>query len=149
MHDEDLEGDIERCWGALRAVCVANGSSKVPLMDVVRQLEEMDPDAAASLGGRTEANVAAFIAGLFLVHRRVADVVQDVVPSGPIHVVDLWPQIDTYAAVRSHLERLEAEESGQAPKGLIQRAGEAAAMEEASAAVLAEKEDDTDSWLVE
>ncbi|MEC7280394.1 MAG: hypothetical protein VXV98_10230, partial [Candidatus Thermoplasmatota archaeon] len=21
MHDEDLEGDIERCWGALRAVC--------------------------------------------------------------------------------------------------------------------------------
>ncbi|MEC8780840.1 MAG: hypothetical protein VXX54_06430 [Candidatus Thermoplasmatota archaeon] len=149
MHDEDLEGDIERCWGALRAVCVANGSSKVPLMDVVRQLEEMDPDAAASLGGRTEANVAAFIAGLFLVHRRVADVVQDVVPSGPIHVVDLWPQIDTYAAVRVHLERLEAEESGQAPKGLIQRAGEAAAMEEASAAVLAEKEDDTDSWLVE
>ena len=55
------------------------------------------------------------------------------VPSGPIHVVDLGFQIDTYAAVRAHLERLEAEESGQAPKGLIQR-GEAAALEEASAA---------------
>ena len=148
MHDEDLEGDIERCWDALRAVCVANGSRRFRSW-TSSQLEEMDPDAAASLGGRTEANVAAFIAGLFLVHRRVADVVQDVVPSGPIHVVDLWPQIDTYAAVRAHLERLEAEESGQAPKGLIQRAGEAAALEEASAAVLAEKEDDTDSWLVE
>jgi hypothetical protein len=109
----------------------------------------MDPDAAASLGGRTEANVAAFIAGLFLVHRRVADVVQDVVPSGPIHLVDLWPKMGTYAEVRTHLERLEAEEDGRAPKGLIQRAGEAAALEEASAAVLAEQEDDTDSWLIE
>ena len=75
--------------------------------------------------------------------------VQDVVPSGPIHVVDLWPEIGTYQEVRAHLERVEAEENGRATKGLIQRAGEAAALEEASAAVLAEQEDTTDSWLVE
>ena len=37
MHDEDLEGDIERCWNALRAVVVANGVAKVPLLDVVRR----------------------------------------------------------------------------------------------------------------
>ena len=149
MHDEDLEGDIERCWDALRQVCEANGAAKVPLLDVVRRLEELDPDAAASLGGRTEANVAAFIAGLFLVHRRLVDVVQDEVPTGPIYLVDLWPKMDTYLAVRSHLERLEAEEDGRAPRGLIQRAEEASALEEASAAVLNEVEADTDSWLVE
>ena len=149
MHDEDLEGDIERCWNALRQVCKANGSAKVPLLDVVRRLEEIDPEAAASLGGRTEANVAAFIAGLFLVHRRLADVVQDQVPSGPIHLVDLWPKMDAYHDVRAHLERLEAEEDGRVPSGLLQRAGEAAALEEASAAVLAESEEDTESWLVE
>jgi len=149
MHDEDLEGDIERCWDALRQVCEANGAAKVPLLDVVRRLEELDPDAAASLGGRTEANVAAFIAGLFLVHRRLVDVVQDEVPAGPIYLVDLWPKMDTYLAVRSHLERLEAEEDGRAPRGLIQRAEEASALEEASAAVLNEVEADTDSWLVE
>ena len=149
MHDEDLEGDIERCWNALRQVCKANGTAKVPLLDVVRRLEEIDPEAAASLGGRTEANVAAFIAGLFLVHRRLVDVVQDQVPSGPIHLVDLWPKMDAYHDVRAHLERLEAEEDGRVPTGLLQRAGEAAALEEASAAVLAESEDGTDSWLVE
>ena len=149
MHDEDLEGDIERCWTALRQVCKANGTAKVPLLDVVRRLEEIDPEAAASLGGRTEANVAAFIAGLFLVHRRLVDVVQDQVPSGPIHLVDLWPKMDAYHDVRAHLERLEAEEDGRVPTGLLQRAGEAAALEEASAAVLAESEDGTDSWLVE
>ena len=149
MHDEDLEGDIERCWNALRQVCKASGSAKVPLLDVVRRLEEIDPEAAASLGGRTEANVAAFIAGLFLVHRRLADVVQDQVPSGPIHLVDLWPKMDAYHDVRAHLERLEAEEDGRVPSGLLQRAGEAAALEEASAAVLAESEEDTESWLVE
>ena len=149
MHDEDLEGDIERCWNALRQVCKANGAAKVPLLDVVRRLEEIDPEAAASLGGRTEANVAAFIAGLFLVHRRLVDVVQDQVPSGPIHLVDLWPKMDAYHDVRAHLERLEAEEDGRVPTGLLRRAGEAAALEEASAAVLAESEDGTDSWLVE
>ena len=149
MHDEDLEGDIERCWNALRQVCKANGTAKVPLLDVVRRLEEIDPEAAASLGGRTEANVAAFIAGLFLVHRRLVDVVQDQVPSGPIHLVDLWPKMDAYHDVRAHLERLEAEEDGRVPTGLLQRAGKAAALEEASAAVLAESEDGTDSWLVE
>ncbi|HIH53181.1 MAG TPA: hypothetical protein HA286_02770 [Candidatus Poseidoniaceae archaeon] len=117
----------------------------------MRRLEELDPEAAASLGGRTEANVAAFIAGLFLVHRRLVDVVQDKVPSGPIFLVDLWPNMNTYPEVRAHLERLEAEEDGgSAPKGLIQRAGEAAALEEASASVLAEEEDETtSSWLVE
>jgi chromatin segregation and condensation protein Rec8/ScpA/Scc1 (kleisin family) len=149
MHDEDLEGDIERCWNALRQVCKAKGAAKVPLLEVVRRLEEIDPEAAASLGGRTEANVAAFIAGLFLVHRRLVDVVQDQVPSGPIHLVDLWPKMDAYHDVRAHLERLEAEEDGRVPTGLLQRAGEAAALEEASAAVLAESEDDTESWLVE
>ena len=149
MHDEDLEGDIERCWNALRQVCKTHGAAKVPLLDVVHRLEEIDPEAAASLGGRTEANVAAFIAGLFLVHRRLVDVVQDEVPSGPIHLVDMWPNMDAYHDVRAHLERLEAEEDGRVPTGLLQRAGEAAALEEASAAVLAESEDGTDSWMVE
>ena len=59
-------------------------------------------------------------------------------------------EIGTYQEVRAHLERVEAEETGRATKGLIQRAGEAAALEEASAAVLAEQEDRrTRGWLSE
>ena len=81
------------------------------LMDVVQQLEEMDPDRGQPW--RTTEYVAAFIAGLFLVHRRVADVVQDVV--GPIHVVDLWPTPPSEPILSGSRPKRAC------PQGLIQR----------------------------
>ena len=35
MHNEDLEGDIERCWVALKSTCAEAGSATVPLVDVI------------------------------------------------------------------------------------------------------------------
>ena len=41
MHNEDLEGDIERCWTALKATCEEEGSSTVPLVAVIDKLKPM------------------------------------------------------------------------------------------------------------
>ena len=157
MHDEDLEGDIERCWTALRQTVQAQGTPSVPISRVVERLEAVDPEAAASLGGRSEANVAAFIAGLFLVHRRLVDVVQLEVPEGEVLLEDLWPQFETYAEVRAHIEALEAEEEATMGRPAIAaRAAVAAQAQQVEAEAVAEaaveqesEEDDPASWLVE
>ena len=152
MHDEDLEGDIERCWNALRKALSEHGGHAVPIEFVVHHLEADDPEAAATLGGRSEGNVAAFIASLFLVHRRLVDVVQEHVPEGPVLVRDLWPGMARYAEVRSHIEALEASE--EASRGRPAIVGRAAAAAEAQHvptgdAEATSEEDDPANWLVE
>ena len=64
MHNEDLEGDIERCWSALKATCESAGASVVPLVDVIARLK---PLLVSTFGGaledpESEAFVASFIA---------------------------------------------------------------------------------------
>ncbi len=152
MHDEDLEGDIERCWNALREALKQHGGSEVPIEFVVHHLEFDDPEAAATLGGRSEGNVAAFIASLFLVHRRLVDVVQHDVPEGPVFVRDLWPGMPTYAEVRSHIDALEAsEEASRGRPAIVDRAAAAAEAQQPapSNADAEDEEDDPADWLVE
>ena len=113
MHNEDLEGDIERCWSALKATCAESGSATVPLMSVIAKLKPLlvstfgasldDPDS--------EAFVASFIAGLFLTHRRMASISQEGEAVANIMIEDLWPDLDDFEEVLDAVEIVMAEDA--------------------------------------
>ena len=113
MHNEDLEGDIERCWSALKATCAESGSATVPLMAVIAKLKPLlvstfgasldDPDS--------EAFVASFIAGLFLTHRRMASISQEGEAVANIMIEDLWPDLDDFEEVLDAVEIVMAEDA--------------------------------------
>ncbi|RJU80084.1 MAG: hypothetical protein DWC09_07975 [Candidatus Poseidoniales archaeon] len=106
MHNEDLEGDIKRCWIALRSSCIDSGSSKVPVLVVMQSLKPILEQTFGSVpeGYDDEAKVASFIAGLFLTHRGFASITQDSVPDGVIYLEDMWPQIETFEEVSQLIE---------------------------------------------
>jgi len=93
MHNEDLEGDIERCWRALRQTCLKAGADKVPVTDVMGELKLIleQTYGAVPEGYEDEAKVSSFIAGLFLTHRGIASIYQDTVPDGIIYLEDIRP----------------------------------------------------------
>ena len=106
MHNEDLEGDIKRCWQALRSSCIDSGSSKVPVLVVMESLKPILEQTFGSVpeGYDDEAKVASFIAGLFLTHRGFASITQASVPDGVIYLEDTWPQIETFEEVSQLIE---------------------------------------------
>ncbi|MBL6884274.1 MAG: hypothetical protein ISR21_01100 [Candidatus Poseidoniaceae archaeon] len=106
MHNEDLEGDIKRCWQALRTSCVASDSTKVPVLVVMESLKPILEQTFGSVpeGYDDEAKVASFIAGLFLTHRGFASITQDSVPDGVIYLEDAWPQIETFEEISQWIE---------------------------------------------
>ncbi|MEC7058881.1 MAG: hypothetical protein VXW90_01330 [Candidatus Thermoplasmatota archaeon] len=113
MHNEDLEGDIERCWSALKATCEAAGTSVVPLVDVIARLK---PLLVSTFGGaledpESEAFVASFIAGLFLTHRRMASISQEGEAVKNIMIEDLWPNLTSFGDVLEAVEALMAEDA--------------------------------------
>tara|TARA_B100000767_G_scaffold78735_1_gene75434 strand:+ start:1568 stop:2833 length:1266 start_codon:yes stop_codon:yes gene_type:complete len=113
MHNEDLEGDIQRCWTAMRATCLKAGSNKVPVTEVMVALAEVLESAFGSVpeGYDDEAKVASFIAGLFLTHRGFASITQDHVPGGVICLEDSWPDIPTFEEVKLLVEGRQEDES--------------------------------------
>ena len=68
MHNEDLEGDIYRCWTALRNACQKSGSSKVKVIQVMAELNDilLAENGYIEQGYQEESKVASFIASLFL-----------------------------------------------------------------------------------
>ena len=82
MHNEDLEGDIFRCWTALRRTCQQYDSPKVRVIDVISELGQIleQENGIEDQGYDEEAKVASFIASLFLTHRGFALISQDEVP---------------------------------------------------------------------
>lgn len=113
MHNEDLEGDIERCWNALKSTCEAAGSSMVPLVDVIAKLKPLlvSTFGAALDDPDSEAFVASFIAGLFLTHRRMASISQEGEAVADIMIEDLWPDLTSFADVLEAVEALMAEDA--------------------------------------
>ena len=113
MHNEDLEGDIKRCWHALRTSCLATGQNKVPVLKVMHELKPILEQAFGSVpeGYDDEAKVASFIAGLFLTHRGFASITQDSVPDGEIFLEDSWPHIQTFEEINLLIESQQAEEN--------------------------------------
>ena len=113
MHNEDLEGDIKRCWQALRTSCLAAGQTKVPVLKVMHELKPILEQAFGSVpeGYGDEAKVTSFIAGLFLTHRGFASITQDSVPDGEIFLEDSWPQIETFEEINELIESQQAAEN--------------------------------------
>ena len=113
MHNEDLEGDIQRCWTAMRQTCIAKASNKVPVAEVMVALAKVLEDTFGALpeGYDDEAKVASFIAGLFLTHRGFASITQDEVPDGVICIEDAWPDIETFEEVKALVEDQQDAES--------------------------------------
>lgn len=113
MHNEDLEGDIKRCWQALRTSCLDAGQTKVPVLQVMNELKPILEQAFGSIpeGYDDEAKVASFIAGLFLTHRGFASITQDSVPDGEIFLEDSWPQIETFEEIKELIESQQATEN--------------------------------------
>lgn len=106
MHNEDLEGDIERSWLAMKAACAEADAQTVPLLEVMKHLQ---PLLEARFGHHildveNEAFVSSFIAGLFLTHRRVASITQEGDTLSSVMLNDLWPDVNEFSEVLARVE---------------------------------------------
>ena len=113
MHNEDLEGDIYRCWTALRNACQKAGSSKVKVIQVMDELNDilLAENGYIEQGYQEESKVASFIASLFLTHRGFALISQDEVPYGDIMLEDLWPGVTEFADIKGLIEDKKEDQS--------------------------------------
>ena len=167
MHNEDMEGDIRRCWTAMRKVTKELGETKVPVEDVTNELEKILIETYGEIpeGYDVESKITSFVAGLFLTHRGYAWISQDG-PDDPIMLEDRWPDASTFDEVTVLAEKL-MEEDSESIKGdetesmrhavkLAERAQQALEEEkerlkqEEMAKLAAESEsEDPEDWLVE
>lgn len=101
MHNEDLDGDIERCWTALRQTTQSMDSHNVPLTEVMTALRPILELTFGVIpeGYEKDAKVSSFIAGLFLTHKGIASITQGNGITDLIMIEDLWPQLATFAEV--------------------------------------------------
>ena len=167
MHNEDMEGDIRRCWTAMRKVTKELGEIKVPVEDVTNELKKILLDTYGEIpeGYDVESKITSFVAGLFLTHRGYAWISQEG-PDDPIMLEDRWPNASTFDEVIVLAEKL-MEEDSESIKGdetesmrhavkLAERAQQALEEEkerlkqEEMAKLAAESEsEDPEGWLVE
>ena len=167
MHNEDMEGDIRRCWTAMRIVTQELGETKVPVEQVTTQLEKILLETYGEIpeGYDVESKITSFVAGLFLTHRGYAWISQEG-PDDPIMLEDRWPNASTFDEVTVLADKL-MEEDSESIKGdetesmrhavrLAERAQQALEEEkerlkqEEMAKLAAESEsEDPEDWLVE
>ena len=167
MHNEDMEGDIRRCWTAMRIVTQELGEAKVPVEHVTTQLEKILLETYGEIpeGYDVESKITSFVAGLFLTHRGYAWISQEG-PDDPIMLEDRWPNASTFDEVTVLADKL-MEEDSESIKGdetesmrhavrLAERAQQALEEEkerlkqEEMAKLAAESEsEDPEDWLVE
>ena len=160
MHKEDMEGDIRRCWDAMRLVCKARKEVKVPVSEVTAELENILLESFGEIpeGYGLESKITSFVAGLFLTHRGYAWISQDG-PDDPIMLEDRWPDAESFDDATQLADRLMEDDSDSIKEDetesmrhaarLAERAKEA--LEEERRAKL-EKEansENPEDWLVE
>ena len=167
MHNEDLEGDIERCWDALRQTTLTMDSIQVPLKNVISALIPILESTFGTVpeGYGDDARVSSFIAGLFLTHKGIASITQGNELSDIIMIEDLWPQLSTFeevlaATFEADLEAEEARKNSRTgsvihAERLQQRAEKARLAEEKALQMMKEEQQMEASemheheWLVE
>lgn len=167
MHDEDMEGDIKRCWNAMRKVTTNIGKAMVPVADVTLELEKILLDSFGEIpsGYKIESKITSFVAGLFLTHRGYAWISQEG-PDDPIMLEDRWPNAESFEEASEMAKKL-IEDDYESIKGdetesmrhaarLAQRAQQAAEeelqkqKEEEMARLAAQSESENPAdWLVE
>lgn len=167
MHNEDMEGDIRRCWSAMRKVTESVGQTIVPVSDVTNELEKilLDTFGVIPEGYKVESKITSFVAGLFLTHRGYAWISQEG-PEDPIMLEDRWPNAKSFEEASELAEKLIADdyetmkadetESMRHAAKLAQRAKQAADEEkerlrQEELAKLAEDSESVnpEDWLVE
>lgn len=113
MHNEDLDGDIERCWNALRQTTESKGANNVPLKSVIDALIPILESTFGTIpeGYGDDARVSSFIAGLFLTHKGIASITQGNEMHDAIMIEDLWPDLSSFEDVL--LATLEADQEAQ------------------------------------
>lgn len=167
MHNEDMEGDIKRCWSAMRKVTESAGQTIVPVSDVTNELEKilLETFGVIPEGYKVESKITSFVAGLFLTHRGYAWISQEG-PEDPIMLEDRWPTAKSFEEASELAEKLIADdyetmkddetESMRHAAKLAQRAQQAADEEkerlrQEELAKLAEDSESVnpEDWLVE
>ena len=141
MHNEDMEGDIRRCWTAMRKVCQLKGEIKVPVSDVTRELEKILMDNFGEIpdGYDVESKITSFVAGLFLTHRGYAWISQEE-PDDPIMLEDRWPNATTFEEVTSLADKLMADDSDSIKEDETESMRHAARLAERARAAVEEEE---------
>ena len=160
MHNEDMEGDIRRCWTAMRIVTNLLGEVKVPVADVTSQLEKILLETFGEIpeGYDVESKITSFVAGLFLTHRGYAWISQEG-PDDPIMLEDRWPNATTFEEVTLLADKLMEEDSDSIKKDetesmrhtarLAQRARELKEEEERKRLEAESISENPADWLVE
>ena len=160
MHNEDMEGDIRRCWKAMREVMQSLGEHKVPISNVTNRLSEIliEEFGAIPEGYEVESKITSFVAGLFLTHRGYAWISQEQ-PEDPIMIEDRWPKAKSFDEVTELASKLfdeesialesEETESMRHAQRLAERARIAAEEEEIAKIKEASESENPDDWLVE
>ena len=167
MHNEDMEGDIRRCWTAMRAVTSAREESIVPVSEVTTELEKILLRTFGEIpeGYAVESKITSFVSGLFLTHRGYAWISQEG-PEDPIMLEDRWPNAATFEEATELGEKLIADDYESMKEAETESMRHAARLaERAQAALEAEKErlkeeelakiaaesdsEDPEDWLVE
>ncbi|MGB2478721.1 MAG: hypothetical protein ACPID5_03200 [Candidatus Poseidoniaceae archaeon] len=142
MHNEDMEGDIRRCWTAMRTVTSARGESIVPVSEVTTELEKILLQTFGEIpeGYAVESKITSFVSGLFLTHRGYAWISQEG-PEDPIMLEDRWPNAATFEEATEMGEKLIADDYQSMKEAETESMRHAARLaERAQAALEAEKE---------
>ena len=142
MHNEDMEGDIRRCWTAMRTVTSARGESIVPVSEVTTELEKILLQTFGKIpeGYAVESKITSFVTGLFLTHRGYAWISQEG-PEDPIMLEDRWPNAATFEEATELGEKLIADDYESMKEAETESMRHAARLaERAQAALEAEKE---------
>ena len=160
MHKEDMEGDIRRCWDAMRIVCDARKQIKVPVSEVTTELEKILLESFGEIpeGYSMESEITSFVAGLFLTHRGYAWISQEG-PDDPIMLEDRWPDAESFDDATILADRLMEDDSDSIKEDETESMRHAARLAERAKEALEEERrakleqeansENPDDWLVE
>ena len=160
MHNEDMEGDIRRCWTAMRRVTKSLGESKVPVAEVTSELERILLDTFGEVpeGYDVESKITSFVAGLFLTHRGYAWISQEG-PEDPTMLEDRWPNATTFEEVTVLADKLMEDDSDSIKEDETESMRHTARLAERARAAIEEEErkkleaesvsENPEDWLVE
>ena len=103
LHVEDLEGDLERTWYALRNRAISEDKS-VGLQDVSEELMSMALDSGVEHGeAKAEAQVTALVSALFLTNRGYTELSQEPGRNGKVTLAPLWDGDESFSELTAKL----------------------------------------------
>lgn len=103
LHIEDLEGDLERTWNALRSRSESQKEA-VSLNEVSEHLMGLAVDSGVgSDEARSEAQVTALVSALFLTNRGYTEISQEPGRNGKVSIAPLWEGEDSFAELTAKL----------------------------------------------